>query len=103
MAGALALEHLNLSPVDTIDDIGTELRHYAEDKPAAPVAARPRTATPISSASANVPARKILDEAVQDRPVLVTSEDGPSPGPTRKRSSSPASIVRREIPVRGSL
>src|SRR4029453_10721160 len=27
-------------------------------------------------AAANAPARKILDEAVQDRPVLLTSEDG---------------------------
>src|SRR5918992_2066482 len=32
-AGALALEHLNLSPARTADDIETELRHYAEDKP----------------------------------------------------------------------
>ena len=39
MTGALALEHLNLSPAKTTDDIETELRHYAEDKPSTPVAA----------------------------------------------------------------
>ncbi len=33
MSGALTLEHLNLSPARTTDDIETELRHYAEDKP----------------------------------------------------------------------
>src|SRR6186713_2482362 len=31
MSGALTLEHLNLSTASTIDDVETELRHYAED------------------------------------------------------------------------
>ena len=75
MAGALALEHLNLSPATTIDDIGAELRHYAEAQPARQwLLGREGGADLLGSA--NVPARKILDEAVQDRPVLVTSEDG---------------------------
>ncbi len=75
MGGALSLEHLNLSPVTTIDGIETELRHYAEDKPSAPwVIARNGDADLL--ASPNVHARKILDEAVEDRPVLVTSGDG---------------------------
>jgi predicted amidohydrolase YtcJ len=74
MAGALALEHLNLSPATTIDDIGTELRHYAEDEPALPwLLGRNGDADLLAS---NVAARTILDEAVQERPVLVTSEDG---------------------------
>ena len=75
MAGALALEHLNLSPATTIDEIGTELRHYAEEEPARPWLLGRNGDTDLLE-SANVPARKILDEAVQDRPVLVTSEDG---------------------------
>lgn len=75
MSGALTLEHLNLSPARTVDDIETELRHYAEDKPAAPWLVG-RNGDDALLAAANVPARKILDEAVQSRPVLVTSEDG---------------------------
>lgn len=73
MAGALTLEHLNLSPATTIDDIEAEVRHYAEDEPALPwLLGRNGDADLLSS---NVPARKILDEAVQERPVFVTSED----------------------------
>ena len=75
MSGALSLEHLNLSPVTTIDGIETELRHYAEDKPSAPWVIA-RNGDPDLLASPNVHAREILDEAVEDRPVLVTSEDG---------------------------
>jgi predicted amidohydrolase YtcJ len=75
MNGALTLEHLDLSPARTIDDIETELRHYAEDKPEAPWLVG-RNGDPDLLATASVPARTILDEAVQDRPVLVTSEDG---------------------------
>jgi predicted amidohydrolase YtcJ len=75
MAGALALDQLNLAPARTPDDIETELRHYAEDKPTAPWLLG-RNGDDDLLAAANVPARQILDEAVQDRPVLVTSEDG---------------------------
>ena len=75
MAGALALEHLNLSPARTSDDIETELRHYAEDKPSAPWLLGLNGDDELLAA-ANVPARSILDDAVHDRPVLVTSEDG---------------------------
>ncbi len=75
MNGALTSEHLDLSPARTIDDIETELRHYAEDKPETPwLVGRNGDAELLSAA--NVPARKILDVAVHDRPVLVTSEDG---------------------------
>jgi len=75
MNGALALEHLNLSPAITTDDIETELRHYAEDKPGSPWLLG-RNGSDDLLAAANVPARKILDGAVHDRPVLVTNEDG---------------------------
>ncbi len=75
IAGALTLEHLNLAPARTIDDIETELRQYAEEKPAVPWLVG-RNGDADLLASANVPARKILDEAVLDRPVVVTSDDG---------------------------
>ena len=75
MTGALTLEHLNLSPARTTDDIGTEVRHYAEDKPSTSWLLG-RNGDDDLLAAANAPARKILDEAVQDRPVLLTSEDG---------------------------
>jgi predicted amidohydrolase YtcJ len=75
MSGALALEHLDLSPARTVGDVETELRHWAEDKPEAPwLVARNGDADLL--ADANTPARRILDVAVNDRPVVVTSEDG---------------------------
>jgi predicted amidohydrolase YtcJ len=75
MAGALSLEQLDLSPATTVDELGIELRHYAEDAPAEPwIVARNADADLMAAVSA--PARKILDGAVQDRPVFVTSEDG---------------------------
>ena len=74
MAGALALDQLNLAPATTVDDIETELRHYAADEPELPwLLGRNGDADLLTS---NVAARKILDDAVQERPVLVTSEDG---------------------------
>jgi predicted amidohydrolase YtcJ len=75
MTGALTLEHLNLSPARTTDDIEAELRHYAEDKPSTSWLIG-RNGDEDLLAAANAPARKILDEAVNDRPVLVTSEGG---------------------------
>jgi predicted amidohydrolase YtcJ len=75
MAGALALDQLNLSPAITIGDIGTELRQYAEQEPSRPWLVG-RNGDTALLAALNAPARRILDEAVQDRPVLVTSEDG---------------------------
>ena len=74
MSGALTLDQLDLSPARTIDDIGTELRHYAQDKPEVSWLVG-RNGDADLLATANVPARTILDAAVQDRPVLVTSED----------------------------
>ena len=75
MSGALALEHLDLSPALTTGDMGTELRHYAEDRPSTSWLLGKKGDDNLLAA-ANAPARKILDAAVLDRPVLVTSEDG---------------------------
>ena len=84
MAGALALEQLDLSPATTIDDLETELRHYAEDKPARPwVLGRNGDADLL--ATANVSARKILDEAVAGPPGARHQRGWDrSRGPTRK-------------------
>ena len=74
LAGALALDDLNLSPATTIHEIETELRHFAEDEPVLPwLVGRNGDGELLAS---NVHARKILDDAVQGRPVLITSEDG---------------------------
>ena len=75
MAGALTLNHLNLSPARTTDDLETELRHYAEDKPSTSWLLGHNGDDQLLAAT-NAPARKILDEAVNDRPVLLTSEGG---------------------------
>ena len=75
MTGALSLDHLNLSPARTTDDIETEVRHYADDKPSSSWLLGRNGDDDLLSA-ANVPARKILDEAVQNRPVLLTNEEG---------------------------
>ena len=101
MGGALSLEHLNLSPVTTIDGIETELRHYAEDKPSAPwVIARNGDADLL--ASPNVHARKSWTKRSKTGRCSSRATTGRSRGPTRRRSSWPASPVRREILVRGS-
>ena len=75
MAGALALDQLDLAAVSTLDEIETVLREYAEEKPTRPWLIG-RNGDADLLATANVPARKILDTAVPDRPVLITSEDG---------------------------
>jgi predicted amidohydrolase YtcJ len=105
LAGALALEQLNLSPATTIEGIRTELRQYAEDNPARPwLLSRNGSADVLDSA--NVAARKILDDAVHDRPVLITSEDGHVAwanskafllaGIDRKTRNPPSGIVVRD-------
>ena len=74
MTGALSLDHLNLSPATTVGDIEAEVRHYAEDEPSRSwVLGHYGDADLLAS---NVTARKILDQAVDERPALVTSEDG---------------------------
>lgn len=75
ISGALTLEHLNLAPARTTADIKSELRHYAEDNPSASWLIG-RNGHERLLAAANAPARKLLDEAVLERPVLVTSREG---------------------------
>ena len=75
MSGALTIDHLNLSGARTTDDIETDLRDYADEKPSTPWLLG-RNGDDELLATANAAARTILDEAVHDRPVLVTSEDG---------------------------
>ena len=75
LAGALALEQLNLSPAATADEIGAELRRYAAEKPQQPWLIA-RNADDDILGALNAPARQVLDAAVEDRPVFVTSEDG---------------------------
>ena len=75
MTGALSLEQLNLSSATTIDEIRTELGRYAEEQPTRPWLLG-RNGVPDVLGAANALARSVLDEAVSDRPVLLTSEDG---------------------------
>jgi len=93
MTGALTLDHLNLSPARTADDIETELRHYAEDKPSTSWLLG-RNGDDDLLAAANAPARKILDDAVHNRPVLLTSEDG-NLGWANSRALELAGITRK--------
>ena len=73
--GALALEQLDLTPVDTTDELASELRLHAEKYPTRPwLLGRNGEAAVLGTA--NAPARRILDAAVPDRPVFITSDDG---------------------------
>ena len=59
MEGALALDELDLSPATTLDDLETEIRHYAEDDPLRPwVLARNGDVDLLSTS--NIRARIIL-------------------------------------------
>jgi predicted amidohydrolase YtcJ len=75
MAGALALDQLDLASVTTLDEIETILRDYAEENATRPWLIARNGDTGLL-ATANVSVRQILDDAVPDRPVLITSEDG---------------------------
>ncbi len=104
MSGALTLEQLDLSPARTIDEIETGLRHFAEEHIDAPwLVARNGDADLLGSAAHP---RRMLDGAVPDRPVLVTSEDKTIAwanskalalaGITRKTRNRGAGIVGRD-------
>jgi len=73
MTGALTLEQLDLSPARTIDEIETGLRHFAEDNIEAPWLVARNGDADLLASSAHP--RRILDGAVPDRPVFVTSDD----------------------------
>ena len=75
--------------------------HYAEEKPTRPWLIG-RNGDADLLATANVPAREILDEAVaRSARARHQRRRDASRGRTRRRSSSPASLVRRAIPESG--
>jgi predicted amidohydrolase YtcJ len=75
IAGALSLQHVDLSSAATLDDIEAVVSAYAADAPTQPWILG-RNGDPTLFAATNIAARKILDDNVADRPVLLTSEDG---------------------------
>ena len=94
MTGALALEHLNLSPATTIDDIETELRHYAEDAARRASWLLGRNGDADLLGAANVPARKILDER-RSRSAGPRHQRGRKRGWANSKALELAGITRR--------
>jgi predicted amidohydrolase YtcJ len=74
-AGALSLDQLDLSSATTLNELETLISEYADDMPSREWVVG-RNGDQSLFATANVAARKILDEDVPDRPVLLTSSDG---------------------------
>lgn len=75
LQGALALEQLDLTLVATADELTSELRLHAEKYPARPWLLG-RNGDPAFLETINTQARRVLDAAVPDRPVFITSHDG---------------------------
>jgi len=74
MAGALALDRLDLSSAGTLNDLQAQLAEYNSDDPSRPwVLGRNGNAALL--ATPNISPRKILDEMVPDRPVFLVSTD----------------------------
>jgi predicted amidohydrolase YtcJ len=105
MAGALALEQLDLSPATTLDDLETLVSQYADEMPSRPWVLG-RNGDPELFATANVAARKILDDTLPDRPVLLMSNDGKtawantealkSAGISRHTRTSPSAAIVKD-------
>jgi predicted amidohydrolase YtcJ len=105
MAGALALEQLDLASGATIDDVEALVGSYADDMPARSWVLG-RNGNRALFATPNIAARKILDDNVPDRPVLLTSEDGTiawansealkKAGITRQTHTTPASGIVKD-------
>ena len=74
-AGALSLDQLDLSSATTLDQLETLLTEYADDIPAGEWVLG-RNGDSSLFATANVAARKILDEDVPDRPVMLLNDTG---------------------------
>ena len=75
MSGALTLDQLDLSSATTLNELEALLSEYADDLPSRAWVLG-RNGDPALFATANVAARKILDDNIPDRPVLLTSDDG---------------------------
>ena len=102
MSGALTLEHLNLSPAKTTDDIETETSPLRRRQAVDPVAARPQRRRRSAGCGERAGADKFSTTPCKTGPCSSRTKTATSPGPTRRRSSLPASLVRREIRSRGS-
>jgi predicted amidohydrolase YtcJ len=74
-AGALSLDQIDLSSATTLDELEALITEYAEDMPSRAWVLG-RNGNRSLFATTNVAARKILDEDVPDRPVLLMSDDG---------------------------
>ena len=75
MAGALALEQLDLSSATTLDDLETLVGPYADEMPPGSWVLG-RNGDPELFGTTNMAVRKILDELVPDRPVLLMADGG---------------------------
>lgn len=75
LAGGLALDRLDVSTSTTLSDLQTTLLEFADEMPSRPWLLGRNGDVDLFS-TPNVPARKILDEMLPDRPVLLVSADG---------------------------
>jgi predicted amidohydrolase YtcJ len=75
MAGALSLDQLDLSTAGTLDELEALVREYADSMPSRPWVIG-RNGNPSLFATTGVAARRILDENIPDRPVLLTGNGG---------------------------
>jgi len=101
MSGALALEQLDLSSAITVDDIQAQISEYADAQPSRPWLLGRNGDVDLFTAS-NIIARKILDEAVPDRPVLLTSADGKTAW-ANSRALDEAGITRKSRLKAGAI
>jgi predicted amidohydrolase YtcJ len=93
MAGALALDRLDLSAVGTIDELESKLADYGSDDPSRPwLLGRNGDNTLLETP--NIAARKLLDEIIPDRPVFLVSADH-SIGWANSKALEKAGITRR--------
>ena len=74
-AGGLSLDQLDLSSATTLDQLETLVTAYADDIPSDEWVLG-RNGDQLLFDTANVAARKILDEDVPDRPVMLINNDG---------------------------
>ena len=104
LAGALALQQLDLSSAFTLDDLQSQLGEYADEQPSRQWVLGRNGDAGLFTAP-NVAARKILDETVPDRAVLLTSADGKTAWANSKalekarisrktRATTPGTIVK---------
>jgi predicted amidohydrolase YtcJ len=74
MSGALALDRLDLSSASSSDELTSQLAEYDREDLSRPWLLGRNADVPLLS-TPNVTARRLLDEAVPDRPVFIVSAD----------------------------